>query len=218
MKVALLYSGLVRTLELTWPATQRHLGRYQPDVYFYVTEIDRADYVEKLVHPKAMRVEPDVVLPEHDYAQRLGPGIRGLQNDLRQLWGMTQVNQLCRSAGIAYDWVIRIRPDIEITRGPEPLESLDPSFVYIPKVNNWYGYSDRVGFGPQSLMNVYLERYAEFHDFMQNGGIVQMEMNLAYHLRKHRIPVARTCLLSNLLRMNGTRDEPYSSLAWGDVP
>ena len=217
MKVALLYSGLVRTLEQTWPSIQLHLGRYQPDVYFYLNETTRADFVENLLHPKKMVVESDPNLPEHNYAERLGPGIRGLQNDLRQMYGMTQVNRLCRSTGIAYDWVFRLRADIEISQSPEPLESLDPNFIYLPKYNNWFGYSDRIGFGPQRLMDIYMERYTEFDTFMQDGGTVQMESYLAYYLRSHRMPIARTCLLANLLRKDNFRDRPYWSLMWGDA-
>src|SRR4051794_7171165 len=124
MKVALLYSGLVRTLAHTWGTTLKHLGGYSPDVYYYLNEPEKEGLVRELVRPRAILAEPDPVLPEHNYHTRLGPGLGAVQNDLRQLYGMMKVNELCRSTGIVYDWVIRIRPDLEITRGPEPLETL----------------------------------------------------------------------------------------------
>jgi hypothetical protein len=137
---------------------------------------------------------------------------------LRQLYGLLRVNQLCRSTGIAYDWVIRLRPDVEFIQLPEPLESLDPNFIYVPRINNWYGYSDRFNFGSPALMNVYMERYTEHRSFMLAGGKHHLESYLAHTLRRHHIPIARTNATFNLLRMDGTRDEPYRNLAWGDVP
>src|SRR4051812_19537962 len=107
MKVALLYSGLVRTLQLTWPTTLKHFQRYAPDVYYYLNEPEKESLVTDLVRPKRIVAEPDPVLPEHDYHMRLGPGLRAVQNDLRQMYGLMRVNQLCRSTGIPYDWIIR---------------------------------------------------------------------------------------------------------------
>src|SRR6201993_3006447 len=142
MKVALLFSGLVRTLEYTWPTTLKYFGQYAPDVYYYLNETDKKAKVEGLLHPKAIIAEPDPLLPEHNYHTRLGPGLRAVQNDLRQLYGLMRVNQLCRESGIDYQWIVRIRPDLEIIREPEPFNQLNLACIYIPKINNWFGYSD----------------------------------------------------------------------------
>jgi len=220
MKVALLYSGLVRTLEHTWGTTTKYLGRYSPDVYYYLNEPEKEGRVRELLRPRGLLAEADPVLPEHDYHTRLGPGLRAVQNDLRQMYGMMKVNELCRSTGVAYDWVVRIRPDVEITRGPEPLESLDPALLYIPRINNWFGYSDRFAIGPPGLMDVYMGRYTAFDAYFKEGGVFQMESFLAYHLRNQGIKIGRTQTVFNMLKVDKkgmlTRDPPYASPEWGD--
>jgi hypothetical protein len=216
MRIALMYSGLVRTLAYTWPITQAQFSRYETDVYCYFNETEKESLVQSLVHPVRMVVEPDQRFPEEDYAKRLGPGVNDVQNDLRQLNGLMRVNQLRRSTGIAYDWAFRIRADVELTTPPEPLETLDRSFIYIPRFRNWFGYNDKFAFGPPHLMDIYMERFSHFNAYFQGGGEFQMESFLAFHLRDNRVKVARTQAIFNTRRSETRRDPPYWGQGWGD--
>ncbi len=216
MRIALMYSGLVRTLAHTWPITQAQFRGYETDVYCYFNEPEKESFVQALLSPTRIITEPEHNFPDSDYDKRLGPGVNRVQNDLRQLNGLKRVNQLRRSTGIVYDWVFRIRADNEFTTPPEPLETLDRSFIYIPRFSNWFGYNDKFGFGPPELMDVYMERFGDFDAYFQGGGTFQMESFLAFHLRRNRIPVARTQTVFNTRRSETERDPPYWGHMWGD--
>ena len=204
---------------------KKEVGRYEPDIYFYLNEPAREAFVRDLLHPTTVLAEPDRTFPEEKYLARVGPGpqrtgaqARGIQSDLRQLYGVMRVHQLCRQSGIAYDWILRLRTDMEITHPPEPLESLDPHFIYIPKFANWYGYNDRFAIGPPALMDVYMNRFDILDTYFDAGGTFHPEALLAWQLRRHHIPVARTAIRFNLLRMDGSRDGHYWNPQWCDVP
>ncbi len=217
MKVALLYSGLVRTIQETWPSAQSSFAQYAPDIYCFLNEPDQERTVRDLLQPRLLVAEADSPLPEKEYHSRLGPGVNALQNDLRQLHGLLRVNQLCNSSGIAYDWIARLRTDLLFTRPPEPLGNLSPHAIYIPRFSNWIGYNDRFAMGPPHLMNIYMDRFTGFDAYFNRGGVFQMESYLAWCLRKHEVPVARTVTEFDTLRAGGTRDEPYRHHGWGDI-
>ena len=107
---------------------------------------------------------------------------------------------------------------MEITRPPEPLDSLDPHFIYIPKFANWYGYNDRFAIGPPALMDLYMNRFKDLDTYFDAGGTFHPESFLAWQLRRHHIAVARTNITFNLLRMDGSRDGHYWNRQWCDVP
>lgn len=219
MRVALLFSGLVRTLEQTWPVIQQTFAHYSPDVYVYLNEPEREAAVRSLVHPTPLRlrVEADLKLDERDYASRIGPGVNDIQNDLRQMYGLQRVNALRKSWGVQYDWVVRLRSDLAITAPPEPLEALSPSVIYVPRFSNWFGYNDRFAIGHPKLMDTYMDRYYGFPSYFELGGVFHMESYLAYWLRMYEIPVGRTRVVFDVLRTDGKRDAPCWGPAYGDI-
>jgi hypothetical protein len=217
MKVALMLSGLVRTLEQTWPMIAAQFKGHDLDTYVYLNEPAKEDLVRRLVSPRLLVAEPDPQLPEYNYATRQATGVNSIQNDLRQLHSMMRVNQLRRTTGIAYDWVVRCRPDLKVLVPLEALESFRPLQIYIPKFANSFGYNDRFAIGPPHLMDVYMERYPAFDAFFRRGGTFHMESFLAYHLRLHQVPVARTNFQFSLLRLDGSEVAPDWAVCFGDV-
>jgi hypothetical protein len=212
-----MFSGLVRTLEQVWPSIDASFGCYSPDIYFYLNEPEHEALVRRVAHPKLLLAEPDAPQPEKHYRQCTHAGNVGVQSILRQFHGLMRVNELRKSSGIAYDWAVRIRTDLEIIRSPEPFEELSERIIYVPKFANWCGYNDRFAIGPPELMDIYMERYPELETFVADTGVFHAESFLAYHLRRHQVPVGRTNILFNLLRVNGKRDEPAWGGQWGDV-
>ena len=95
---------------------------------------------------------------------------------------------MCRAAGETYDYVVFLRPDVEI-QTPFPYEDIFAAFdkdtIVIPD-NNWYeGYNDRFAVVAFENMESYSHRIREIADFRKNHGRIVSEKYVKYIVDKY---------------------------------
>lgn len=225
MKVALLIQGMYRTFGRCWPKMYAAFEKYAPDIYIYSHEPRDLESI-RLVTPSSLKVrttvfeEPDDPQPEHDYASHLGTGVKSLQVDLRQLNDLQSLSRRVRGTGIVYDWVIRLRTDLDMITLPEPLECLDPRFAYVPTHDNWFGLCDRFMMGPPALVHKAMERYDHLPEFWEAHHVFHMESFLAWAMRDEIQAglIARTRTTFGIARTSGEIVPPFRNSKWMDSP
>jgi hypothetical protein len=215
MKVALLVQGLYRTFDRCWPRWWSYLEPYSPDIFMLSHELDRLDDITRLPGNINAHFAPDDSQLEWNYGSRLGIGVKSLQVDLRQLRDLARLSEIVKETGKEYDWIIRLRTDLDLIIMPEPLEELDPAYCYVPCHCNWFGLNDRFMIGPPALVHTALQRYHQLPEYFAQGNPFHMETFLAWTMKDS--PVRRTRTTFGVWRKE-QRDPPYYNAQWGDVP
>jgi hypothetical protein len=222
MKTAVLVSGQMRTLEACLPSIQNHvlsrIGSF--DVIAHVAE-DEDAWKVALLEPRRCLVVRQPTFDEKNYVHRSGRGVSGIQQVLRMLWSLEESNRLRREAeaeaGVAYDWILRLRPDTEFSSDLEDLAACDPSAVYIPTFCNYWGLNDRFAFGGAAAMDAYHDKVGLLDGYIEQGGIYHPETFLKWAIERAGFPVRRTEVLFDSVRKNRSRITPYWEASMGDV-
>ena len=215
-KVAILVQGMFRTGALCWPRIAIGFAPYRLDVYVLSHEPEQEAEIRRVINPTTLFMLPDLPQEEREYASHMGPGQNSLQVQLRQLSDLRKLSELVRETGIKYDWLVRTRTDLDMITLPEPLETRDPTAIYFPTHDNWFGLNDRFFLGCPELVHRAMERYYRLPEFWQEQKIFHMETFLGWVMRD--VAVRRTRTTFGSWRMNGDRLPPYRNAAWGDVP
>ena len=132
------------------------------------------DYSEYIVPFKIQRIviQEDEDLPNLEGFPENYNLKTGLEKFLQQIKGWQQVNELRKrhenESGIAYDRVVRCRPDIFF----KDLQKIDfdASLITVPFFDSAYGFNDRFAVGPRELMDVYMNF---FNGIFQNPSLVE---------------------------------------------
>ena len=95
-----------------------------------------------------------------------------------------RVNYLRLSAGKEYDLVVRLRTDLNFTRGFVPIQNhylnLPSGFVYInPQI---FGPHDYLAYGTSDVMNYYSSLFLQLQHYLKKGEFIYQPENL---LRVH---------------------------------
>ena len=216
MKVAILVQGLFRTAAECWPRIAVGFASYRPDVYVLSHEPENEADIRRVINPTELFLLGDLPQNECDYGTNVGPGQNSLQVQLRQLADLRKLSELVRETGIQYDWLVRTRTDLDMITLPEQLETLDPTAIYFPTHDNWFGLNDRFFFGAPELVHRAMERYDRLPEFWNECKVFHMETFLGWAMRDVRVKRTRTTF--GLLRVDGKREPPYRNARWGDVP
>lgn len=174
MKVAICFSGVLRTFEECWPSYQRILSKYDCDLFVATTP-------GTVLHNypfKKVLYQVDEWIDEGDLNQNKNSETI-VQNTLRQFYFIKLANDLQKSyakeKGIKYEWIIRTRLDNIIVNDLPNLHELDPSKIYIPEGHDhpmaWIGegINDRFAFGGEYPMTIYCDKACFIDHYMRES-------------------------------------------------
>lgn len=221
MTTAVLISGQMRTADVCLDSIARHILRRIGEHRIYISAADDEDAGKtELFGYRMAIVEKQPLLPEKNYAEKMGLGCYGVQVVLRQLWSLQQSWAMMEADDFRPDWVIRLRPDCWFHNNIENLADCDPRAVYVPTFHNFYGLNDRFAFGGYDAMRVYCERLATMDTYIAKGGIFHPESHLKWALAVADVPFLRTKVTFDLIRKTGQRIKPQWNFDayYGDLP
>ena len=222
-KVAILVCGQMRTLDKTYD----QIKSIYPNADFYVHSVLDED-TEKafLLKPKVLIAEPQYEMAERvEYSWTMSRGCHGVQNVLKQLWGLDKVWNIYEKYGEKHDVVIRWRPDTLFSTFPEDLETITEknlNCIFIPRFFNHSGLNDQFAFGNYRNMKTYFTRFKKLDEYIDKGeslgkcSIFHPETFLAWHLLiSEKIIIQRTKAVFDILRKDGSRIKPrYDTHTW----
>lgn len=184
MKVALCFSGQIRTLEKcvdTINETIIDKLPSKPDIFCHFSPCSAFDeiIVEKLLSPKLYHFEPDedVKIVDTDlfnecYNKRheggrpysWGPRTKeGVEQILRQMYSVYMSNEIKKQIEekekIKYDIVFRIRPDQRYYGVLEDLSLVKEGVLHVPNHDWHHGINDRFSFAKSDTMDKYASMY-----------------------------------------------------------
>jgi hypothetical protein len=221
MRIAAFYSGQLRTFKQCWPTHRRLFdpciaAGHDVRMFFLLTEYV-ADEFDGLGYTRLVSnfTEPDFSDADHKYTRR-GPGVRGVAPNMKQLWSLKKSFE-CIPDVDSYDLCVRMRYDLEIIHPGAPLYLCSDQHLTVPCFCNYWGYNDRFYVAPPRIMRLCANRLDTVDEFYQ-GHHWHMESHLGWTVGQHNIPIARSSILFNLLRADGTRDGIYHEERWHDVP
>lgn len=203
MRIALCFSGQLRTFEECFPYIEDNLIKANPqhefDMIGYFNSDNDLIYDELKDYPfKSLLVEPDVELPnlmyqDNKYTINYPPRSKAV---FYQLYAIQNANKLRKQYeqdnNFEYDFVVRIRPDFKYLDSVD-LSNLEFGKIYLPLENDHFGYNDRFAIGSREVMEIYMNRF----DFWmkQHPEIVNytthIETNLKIWLDINTIPIDR---------------------------
>lgn len=211
-KVALLFSGQVRTLELCTPSIRSVFP--DCDVYAHAYGDENAPKAE-LLDPVRLVIEPQREMPERkEYTWQVSKWCYGVQGVLKQLWSLKRVYEIYANAGGAHEWVVRCRYDIQYDGKLENFMEWNCDII-LPKHDNWWGYNDRFAILRKDKAANYFLRYNQLDTYINHGGEMHPESFLKYTCKEYS--VCRTKLQVKTIRSNGNVDTPTYRLECGDV-
>lgn len=208
MKIALCMSGLARTFKQCYQSYWDNiLSQYDCDVFVYVSKDANSDSMDVMKCVKKIVLEQNPTLDEKDLVRyKLQCKRYSMQGILQQLWKIKMCHNLMldyqKEHNIAYDWVIRCRPDLKIIRKIDDLTKLDNHYLYVPAyqsfIDRWNGMydenfvfdyscaccvSDQFGMSCVKVMDVYARRYDDLEKNCHSGGNAHPESSLQYQLQ-----------------------------------
>jgi hypothetical protein len=215
MKIALCLSGLARTFSKCYQSyIDNIISQYDCDVFIYVSKDKNSDAMNLIRSVDKIVLETDPVLDERDYAKYKKHKRYSVQGLLQQFWKIKMCHERMldyqKRNSLHYDWVIRCRPDLMITRKIDDLSKLDNKVMYIPiytelmSVKNRKIYypldrpfeynmatclPDRFAIATPEIMCAYASRYNEIETLVNRTKILFAEHSICQHLMHHDIKI-----------------------------
>jgi hypothetical protein len=214
MKIALCISGTVRTFKKCYQSLiDNIINLYDCDVFMFIQNGENVKDMDLIKSVKKVIVEPPV-LDEKDYKKYVRHmSSVPLQNFLRQIYNVKMCNDLVldyeKQKNIKYEWIIRCRTDIIITKKLSDLDKLDNDIIYIPRyswhnqdhLNKYYPIGrfnfaksdcipDFFAFSSPKLMKIYAsDRYNDFDQLVKETKVIFPERTLGDYLKKREVKV-----------------------------
>lgn len=209
MKVAICFSGQIRTFEECWPSYSQLIEKYNCDL-FAATPPNKV--LEKYPF-KSVIIQKDRIIPDKWYNLNHHPKSPG-QNMLSQFWFIQLANNVRieyeKRNNIQYDFIFRTRFDNLIIGDIPDLSQCDPNQIYIPEGHDHpecspgLGISDRFAFGGNIPINAYSNKFDEIEEYMSNTeNWYFAEVILKWALVKHNIQINRFPETVKIKRPNG---------------
>jgi hypothetical protein len=218
MKIAILMSGEMRTLDVCAPSFTKHI--LEPLQAHAEVSIHCAAAADSNAH-KAYEFLPfgsNIVIDEQpwideaNYILRSGKGVCGIQSVLKQFWSWRRAWEIAEST--EFDFAVRVRAD---TLYYSPIESPDTwhtETLYCPRFSSFWGICDRFGYGDRETMRRYHTILDRLDEFMNDGAIFHPESLVP---RAVGFPLARSDVLFATVRDNGELRPPAFMREIGDV-
>lgn len=198
-RIALQYSGELRSILDCWPSIEENFILQNPDykVDIFLHSWIYPDHVEsqskrdriasripftkvRLESPKTQEFSERGIIPDPRFAH---PSV----NFLSMFYGLKQVNELRKNYqevnNITYDYIVRLRTDILFTRKVKPIDQYDKNFIHV----NWetphtnYGINDCFAIASPDLMDKFLSVYDNMDKIIEHGAAVNPECLLGYN-------------------------------------
>lgn len=167
MKIALLYTGHLRTWEKCKPNHEKCIWDKNCDLFFYTYQDPQCLEFHRFTRiPEEGYYHPTYDIG-HEFLKNKRPETQ-VHNTLNQwhnnftLWAMVPK---------VYDIYVRIRPDIWFDasiylRNHDPIK---PSTIFIPEGNDYGGVNDQFAFGDYKAMRTFYEVYLNHRKLWQEG-------------------------------------------------
>lgn len=209
MKIAICFSGQIRTFEECWPSYQPLFEKYECDLFAATTP-------NKIIqnYPfKDVLIQEDQIIPDKWYNLNHNPKSPG-QNMLSQFLFIELANnvrlQYEQQNDIHYDFVIRTRFDNQIIGELPDLQFCDPNQIYIPDGHDHpechpdLGISDRFAIGGSQVLNLYSNKIQKLDEYMSNpNSWFFAEVILKWILTTNQISINRFPETVKIKRFNG---------------
>jgi len=207
MKIALCFSGMIRTFRECYPSYERIFSKYDCDTFVATTPNDTL----KEYSFTKVALEEDVWINEKAYNEcKNGETI--VQNTLRQFYFIRLANELRRAhelkTGIKYDFIVRTRLDNIMVADIPDLSQCDPNKIYIPSGHDHpnsipgAGINDRFAFGGDRAMNIYCDKIYRIDEYMNEGRRFHPETILKWSLDTAGLAIERFPECSKINRGN----------------
>lgn len=197
MKIALIYTGYLRSWEICRGWHKEHIWTPETDLFFYTYEkpvfgdtdrecFDFGSLCWHIAIPQPFYPDP---FAEHKYSSRRVP-----ENTVYQTLNQWHNNFIgfCL-APLGYDIYVRIRPDIKLN-GRMDFKQYDctGNNIYIPQGLDYGGVNDQFAFGSYEVMKKYYSVYINCHELWRDDGITWHSegMQLA-NLNKQGVNIVR---------------------------
>jgi hypothetical protein len=218
MKVAVCFSGELRSIEKCFPIIQSNVldNILEYDLFYFTwtddPDLNKLHWIEKHPNLKELQLEKRKDFDETPFLNKKMRHEVKILGMLRQLYCLQMSNNLKiqyeKVHGFVYDWVIRIRPDMFIINDTsfKIEDNMDNSKVYIPRHDNHYGYNDRFYVCSSSNMDILCDRLHKLLFYSEIGGIIHYEKFFKFTVDYNGLEVERIDLRFQLLRTNGHLD------------
>lgn len=209
MKIAICFSGQIRTFEKCWSSFIPLLEKYDCDLFAATPPND----ILKNYPFTDVLIQPDQIMPDPWYNLNHHPKSPG-QPMLSQFFFIELSNKTRlkyqTEHNIQYDFIFRTRFDNLIIGELPDLSDCDPNQIYIPSGHDnpechpESGISDRFAFGGDHALNVYSNKIQEIDEFMSDiNNWYFAEIILKWVLTKNKIQINRFPDVVKILRSNG---------------
>jgi len=198
MKIALCFSGLVRTFAKCFPSYDRILTKYDCDLYAVSTPND----VLQNYPFKKILLKEDEWIDEKQYNEYKNQETI-IQNTLRQFQFIELCNNLAVESGVKYEYIIRTRLDNLLINDIPDLNHCNPNSLHIPEGHDHpmahpgVGINDRFGFGGSHVMQVYSNKLGRIDEYMASGKRFHPETILMWAIKDLNIVRFQECTKIN---------------------
>jgi hypothetical protein len=194
MKVAVLYSGQIRTWNQCKANQEANLFTPETDLFFHTyTEPENTNYKQFVKIPgDYFGREVDQLYPNRN---PVSTPLEVIQPWLNSFIGFCIVPQ-------DYDIYVRSRCDIELS-GKINFEDyvINDTEIYIPSGNDyWGGVNDQFAFGNYKVMKTYFSIFIEFQNIYRDGVQFHPETYVTENLKRHGIHINRLSITNTILR------------------
>lgn len=110
-----------------------------------------------------------------------------IRNHLCALESQKRVTAMCMNSNKPYDFIIYLRPDVEISNHLpiDIFKTIKPNDIAIPNEDHWEGYNDRFAIIPYNMCKYYAYRIDEIIDFRKNQGRIVSEKYAKFIIDKY---------------------------------
>jgi uridine kinase len=201
MKIAVLISGYLRTIEHNFNKLKNILEKHDYSIYLHISNNDESDHynnkkndlnnILKIINPKKIIIEHEQEFTECKYINQ-----KKMWYKIHILNNLKKQDELINN--FKYDIVMRIRPDLLILENNIDFEkySFDDNLIYGNITNNIF--SDELNFGSSNSMNIYSDLFLNFDKYNSND-INRPEIFLKLHCENKNLQILNSNIKHKLL-------------------
>ncbi len=195
MRVAVFYSGALRTLKECWQNQNDTFSAYDAQLYFYTYDKPHGvSYRQFIQIPKVFY--PDFI---DLYKENMNPISNGVHNTLNQ-WH-NQLTSFCLVPS-NYDIYVKSRCDVKI-EGKIKFEEykMNDTDIYIPVGNDHFGgVNDQFAFGSYEVMKKYCSVYLNHAKIFARGVCFHTELYVKENLQDLGVNIVRIQPSTHIVR------------------